>query len=384
MSAARLAAALAVWTAAAPPAPAQGPPPPVLTETLQADSLYFLGRSEEAWPYTIARTTGDDQVWVVVEDPYGGRVAITDFFAIVLGRQVQAVVEGGEFGSVSITSRWEGVAVRVLGLVGLLALFAFPVVWFRRRYVRERDERRALQETARRLAASREDERLRIARDLHDGPLQDLHALHMQLDASAARLAEATGERSEEARRLRGAQDEAHTVIGELRAIAEALRPPALGPFGLAAALRAHADRFRRQHPGVAVTLDLDDDGQALPLPTRLALFRIAQEAMTNAAKHADPSQIAVALRVGGGAAELTVEDDGPGFDARALDALAADGHFGLLGMQERAGAAGACLDVEAGDPGGTRVRVAVRPAPTAPALRWASLRRRRTPTPER
>ena len=100
-----------------------------------------------------------------------------------------------------------------------------------------------LQETGRQIAASREDERLRIAREIHDGPLQDLQALHMQLGITA----EALG-RNEEVetatRRVRGGQDDAHTAIVELRSIMEALRPPAIGPFGLAAALHSHAERF--------------------------------------------------------------------------------------------------------------------------------------------
>ena len=259
------------------------------------------------------------------------------------------------------------VPVVVLAVLFLPALFLVTVVYLRRRLAQERTQRRELEAVGRRLAASREDERLRIARDLHDGPLQDLHALRMQLATAAEQLAADVGAGSVGVRRVRGALDESETVVGELRAIAEALRPPALGPFGLAAALRAHADRFRRQHPGVAVALDLDDDGQALPESLRLALFRIAQEAMTNAAKHGDPSQVSVSLSLDDGHVTLAVEDDGSGLTGRPDDpALAADGHFGLLGMRERADAAGAHLDVGASPTGGVRVQAAV-PFPSTP-----------------
>lgn len=351
--------------ATASPATAQSPAPitrPRIEATLGGDSLYIANeRRSERWDYRLVEVEGREGLWVEVEDPFGGRVLISGFFTVVLGNDAREYLEGEQGYTISISSPGEAITDFALFAIGLLTVIVLPFVWFRRRYRRERDRRRRLQESSRQLAASREDERLRIARDLHDGPLQNLHALHMQLDSVAARVGEISGAQSLEARRLRGAQDEAHTVIGELRRIAEALRPPALGPFGLAAALRAHTRRFCRQYPDVRVDLVLSDDQQAIPLAARLALFRVAQEAMTNAAKHSDPTRIAVHLRLLEDQAELVVEDDGGGFEGSPDDpALVAGGHFGLLGMRERIDAIGGDIEVISRAGAGVRVWSAV------------------------
>ena len=280
---------------------------------------------------------------------YGGDTAYVDpsvlpFLSDVAEAHIADEPSPGYYFDVQVTD--EGVelfALRTLPLpvavglgLGVPLLVLAVLVFLVRRLRQERRQRRLLQETARRLSQSREDERLRIARDLHDGPLQDLQALHMQLGVAVDALpdAGATG-----GLRLRGALDEVHTVIGELRGLTQSLRPPALGPFGLAAALRAHADRFRRHHPDVAVDLALDDDDQQLPEPVRLALFRVAQEAMNNAVKHGRPGQITVSLRLAPKHVDLAIQDDGTGL----IDAAgpAAEGHYGILGMRERIDAVG-------------------------------------------
>jgi signal transduction histidine kinase len=266
----------------------------------------------------------------------------------------------------------------LLGLLAsaLILLVLLPLYVYRRRYLDELEKRQQLQETKRQLAESREDERRQLARELHDGPLQDLHALHMQLGIAADSLTARPGRPVTEdattesaGRRVRGAQDDAQTVVDDLRRITEELRPPALGPFGLAAALSAHADRFGRRYPGLSIHLALDADGLTLPESTRLALFRIAQEAMNNAVKHGPPLQIGLTLDMADAEVRLTVEDDGPGLvTAPDLMALAMDGHFGLLGMQERADSVSGTLQVHNRAQGGLRVHV------TAP----------RTPNPTR
>ena len=368
----RSALAAALWLAAVGAlAPASAQPtapldPPRTGAVLGVDSIYLANRNQdEIWTYRYLQGEDPDDVWVEVRDPFGGRILISDLFIVRLGTKTEGFLSGTMSKAVIVTENNRILAAIAFLAVGVLTVVLVPFAWLRRRFRRERTQRQALQETARQLAASREDERLRIARDLHDGPLQDLHALHMRLDAAAGRLA-AVSAGSEEARRLRGAQDEAHTIIGELRGIAETLRPPALGPFGLAAALRTHAERFRRQYPGITVDLELDDDGQSLPESTRLSLFRIAQEAMANAVKHGGPSQVSVSLLLDTDQAVLTVEDDGSGL-ARPSDdpALPASGHFGLLGMRERVDALDGRLDVGNVTTGGVRVR-ATAPRPVS------------------
>ena len=173
--------------------------------------------------------------------------------------------------------------------------------------------------------------------------------------------------------------EEAGRIARELRAIAEGLRPPALGRFGLAAALSAHANRVKERYKTVAVALHLDEDDtgpNAIPDIARSALFRIAQESITNAIEHGGASRILVSLDLpeAEGSIVLDIRDNGEGLpwgDAQPdLSALADDGHFGLVGMHERVTAIGGTLvmDSEGLEGGGARVRV------TLPDLRRMGL----------
>lgn len=347
----------------APPSAGQAPPPPAVppgvegvlrTDSLVVDSLAW-GEGRSVWPYAFVETDSRGETWAQLRDPYGGSFFGPLTMVAAMGEEAVAYAEGRGVRSVLFLPR--SLTLTALGLicVGVVAGSALPFVWYRRRYWKERARRRAAEDGRRHLAEGREAERVRTAQDLHDGPLQDLHALRMHL-ALLARGAD-DGRRVA----LGEAADEAQRVVTELRRVAEDLRPPALGPFGLAAALRAFVDRSAGRHVDTRVALDLDDDGQALPGPVRLALFRIAQEAVTNAAKHAAASTIRVVLRLGPDAVTLSVEDDGSGYAVPDdLSAPTAPGHYGLVGMAERAEAIGAALAVESRPGGGTRVHVEV------------------------
>ena len=235
--------------------------------------------------------------------------------------------------------------------VVLIALAGGAVAWERR----ARRARRLRAEFRRRLAAAREAERAHLARELHDGPVQDLCAVQVALGA------EPGGEAA------RGAVT---GVVGELRALCDELRPSALDAFGLAAALAALADRAGWAEEGLDVRFRASDaaralaDGPGLTDEKRLALYRIAQEALNNAVQHAGAGRVEVVLEAlpgaGGPALRLTVEDDGVGPPDRAALDYAARGHYGLLGMQERADLLRAGLEVARGPLGGTRVRLGV------------------------
>ena len=232
--------------------------------------------------------------------------------------------------------------------VGLIALVGGAVVWERR----ARRARRLRAEFRRRLASAREAERAHVARELHDGPVQDLCAVQMALGGTAG------GETARAA---------VTSVVGELRSLCDELRPSALDAFGLTAALAALADRAGWGEDGrvdVRFRTDADAptvaDGPALSDEKRLALYRIAQEALNNALQHADPARVDLGLEWDGIALHLTIDDDGsgpPGADA--LD-YAARGHYGLLGMSERADLLRAALRLDHGPLGGTRVALAV------------------------
>lgn len=247
-----------------------------------------------------------------------------------------------------------GLTVLAALLIALAVSSGLLSAWLWGRLRRERAQRHQLAESRTRLAESREDERMRLAHDLHDGPVQDLHALRMRLDMAAR-----AGHGPPGPEAAAEVQDEIVRVIRELRAISEDLRPPALSPFGLAAAVRALVDRFRLLNPDTAVDLDLDDDGQALPEIVRIVLFRVCQESLNNAVKHGHPRQIHVCFRLGPQRITFEIRDDAGGFDLPDdLNALALRGHYGLLGMSERVEAIGADLSVESVPGVGTTTRV--------------------------
>jgi len=237
------------------------------------------------------------------------------------------------------------------------------LLWLWWRLTTEQRRRKALVRSRRHLTEGREKERKRLAQEIHDGPVQDLHGLHMQLKA----LSDAP-----DPCRVEEMGEELMRVTGELRALSADLHPPALQRFGLGAALRSHADRLRDRHEALRIDMDLADDCGPIPNEYALAFFRVAQEALNNAAQHGDASRIQVRLRCADDAVTLIIRDDGDGFAPPAdWHHLAEEDHYGLLGMRERAEAIGADLDIDSTPGTGTQVRLhcsmkAARPAPDA------------------
>jgi signal transduction histidine kinase len=218
-----------------------------------------------------------------------------------------------------------------------------------------------LTEMQQRLADSREEQRLHLARELHDGPLQDLIGIRFHLGVIVRAL-----DNPDFAQQLAPIQDQLQGAVDSLRAICGELRPPSLAPFGLEQALRAHARQFQEEHPEIAVQLDLDADRQLLPERVRLALYRIYQHALSNVTKHARATQVRVGFTLTEDQVNLKIVDDGCGFEVppRWID-LARQGHYGLLGSSERAESIGGQLRVVSSVEQGTIVSVtAPRPRP--------------------
>ncbi|HXV43065.1 MAG TPA: sensor histidine kinase [Anaerolineae bacterium] len=213
-----------------------------------------------------------------------------------------------------------------------------------------------LAELRHRLERNREKDRLHLAQELHDGPVQDLYGVTYRLEVLKQAL-------TDEVNRvhLAAAQATFEKVIGRLRTICGDLRPPTLAPFGLEKALRSDMDRFQAEHPELKVELTLMPDGQALPEGVRLALFRIYQEALNNLARHAEAGVVRVRFTVNPEQVVLEVEDDGRGFEVPAgWIELARKGHFGLAGAAERAEAVGGSFKVTSTPGAGTTVRTIV------------------------
>ena len=212
----------------------------------------------------------------------------------------------------------------------------------------------ALRALSRRLVEAEESERRRIARELHDRVGQNLSALNINLDIVLGRL-----EDSALRRRLEDSLSLVDATLQSIENVMADLRPALLDEYGLGAALAWYGEEYA-QRTGIRVGVEAFDGAKRLAPETAVALFRIAQEAFTNAAKHSSAKRIAVTLEERNGEVTLSVSDDGCGFDA----AQAPRGRWGMTTMRERAQAAGGRLAVESTPGKGTTVRAAVPMTP--------------------
>jgi signal transduction histidine kinase len=207
-----------------------------------------------------------------------------------------------------------------------------------------------------RLIDSRERERLRLAQDLHDIPIQDLYGLMYQLDDLRDILKDSEGEKT-----VDECDHTLHRVVNSLRSICRDLRPPSLSPFGLEVAIRDHVEKFREQNPGIHVYLNLMRDKQVLSDRLRLGLFRIYQEAIQNVARHAQATEIRVRFNWNEEMIVLEVEDNGRGFEVpRLWVELVREEHFGLVGIAEQVESMGGKLEIVSAPENGTLVRAIV------------------------
>ncbi|MEU6389545.1 sensor histidine kinase [Streptomyces sp. NPDC046939] len=209
----------------------------------------------------------------------------------------------------------------------------------------ERLEHERASSSARALFAQ-EAERRRIAQELHDEVGQSMTAILLALK----RAADDAGEplRGE----LRQAQEITRESLDEVRRLVRRLRPGVLDDLGLVSALTSLTSEFAT-HVGLRVVRRFENGLPGLDEQTELVLYRVAQEALTNAARHAEAGQVEVSLRRAGDAVELAVVDDGRGTGAAREGA-------GMRGMRERALLIGAALDVTSQPQGGTTVRLTV------------------------
>ena len=234
---------------------------------------------------------------------------------------------------------------RLTGAADADAEVATLVATFNGMLDRLEQERRA---SARRALAAQEEERLRIARELHDGIGQMLTAVAMQAERAAQNQPGAGREG------LLEIPEAIRRSIDDVRRIARELRPEALDDLGLANALLTLCRRMARQS-GVRVQpeLDLPEGMPSLAPETELVLYRVAQEGLTNAVRHAEASQITVSLRVADDHITLRVRDDGRGIELP----LSGDS-AGISGMRERALLIGAQLSIRSSPGAGTEVQL--------------------------
>ncbi|HIE25171.1 MAG TPA: hypothetical protein EYP74_04140 [Anaerolineales bacterium] len=213
--------------------------------------------------------------------------------------------------------------------------------------------REALAQAQRQLLRSREEERARIARDLHDSPIQTLVGLNIQLGLLLSTGAKPESELSEMRAEVRG-------LLTELRKVCTDLRPPMLDALGLGAALRAYVNEWSAQE-NLSVQFDAPKDQQLSKLPSEVAvnLFRVAQETLGNISKHAQATAVKIQLLGDENHLQLSIHDNGRGFERPpTLNGLPAQNHFGLVGMRERIELIGGNWSLESTPGEGTRVQV--------------------------
>ena len=218
-----------------------------------------------------------------------------------------------------------------------------------------RDYARRLQGLSRRLFAVEETERRNINRELHDRIGQSLSALNISLNIIRSQLPkeslDVVGARFQDMQTL------LEEMARQVRDVMADLHPPALDDYGLLAALRTYAESLGTRL-SVPITVHGEDLTPRLALVAETALFRIAQEALANAIKHARARNIEVALGAAPEHMTLTIDDDGVGFDAGHT--ASAGHHWGLATMRERANAVGATLRMESAPGRGVHVSVEV------------------------
>lgn len=209
---------------------------------------------------------------------------------------------------------------------------------------------RRLQELSRRLLSVQEDEHRAIALELHDDIGQSLAALKIALHAEVAARPDG------DAQALRQCLAVAEETIEKLRRLSYSLRPPQLDQFGLEGALRALAEQQQRS-TGIAVACRVLNLDRRPPPAIEMACYRIAQEALNNATRHARPTQVVIEVERRELTLRLAVRDNGQGFDERqAREQAGRRGSLGLAGMAERAELAGGKLKVRSVPHSGTTV----------------------------
>ncbi len=203
------------------------------------------------------------------------------------------------------------------------------------------------------ITTGQEEERRRLARDLHDDTIQSLIALNQQIQLAQLSVSEETT-----ATKLATMQQMAEQTIEDLRRLTRALRPIYLEDLGLIPALDMLAGDVEELLQ-IPITFETSGKEKRLAAGEELALYRIAQEGLSNVLRHAQASQVDVCLTFGAEAISLTIRDDGVGFVAPESPMLmAATAHYGLLGIQERAELIGARVTIKSAPAAGTELSI--------------------------
>jgi signal transduction histidine kinase len=220
------------------------------------------------------------------------------------------------------------------------------------RELRDRDERRA--RLLAKFIRAQEEERKRIARELHDETCQTVATLSVAADAALARPPVPDRGRLLEMKAL------ADRALSEVHRVIYDLRPSVLDDLGLASAVRWHADRYLTPL-GIAFRCELEGLEERLPVEIETAVFRVVQEALTNVVRHAQAETVLIQMAREGPRLVIEVEDDGRGFDPASVATPESSGRgLGLLGIRERVELLGGQVTIDSTPGQGTRLAVSV------------------------
>ena len=218
---------------------------------------------------------------------------------------------------------------------------------FNRMVLQLEASRLSLRQLPRQILQAQEDERHRLARDLHDEAAQALTSLLVRL-----RLLERAQDPVEAQAHVQELRELTAQALEEVRRVALDLRPTILDDLGLAPALEWRVDELNR-NDGLHATLWAAGLERRLPREVELTFYRVAQESLSNVVRHAQAQSVNVELAAGDGHLRLAITDDGCGFEP---DAVAVNDHLGLAGMRERLAMVDGQLEVRSAPGCGTRI----------------------------
>lgn len=203
------------------------------------------------------------------------------------------------------------------------------------------------------ITTAQEDERIRLARDLHDDTVQTLISLNQQVQMAQRSL---DRDPSAASTRLTQVRQISQRAIEDIRRMIHDLRPSYLAELGLAPALEMLAE----QENIASVMFEIHGNECRLPDKIELALYRITQEALSNIRKHSHATEAKIELDFSLGSVMLKIQDNGAGFEPASLQTLPVTGHYGLVGIRERAQLIQGNLQIKSGDGKGTQIYIQV------------------------
>ena len=293
----------------------------------------------------------------VVEDRAGSGVYMFDWRQLKKLGFPESKLPAGSIVEYRIPTAWEQYRWRIVASVAIIvAQFILIVALLVYRQKRRKAEA-SLREMTGRLLHSQDEERRRIARDLHDGTAQHLSGMALSI---AQVLADFPSGYDHLRQLLQDSHVASREALNEVRTVSYVLHPPILDGLGLVPAIRWYLDGLRKRNP-LHIEFEAPRDLPGVGVEAERALFRIVQEALTNALRHAGGTSVAVILRATDRAVNLEIKDDGCGMDAEEIKQAAgfASTGVGITGMRERVEQFHGKFEIKS-SPQGTRVFVSM------------------------